>query len=205
MFKENKYTKYYYQIIEKSKQRVIEGYKEIHHIIPRSMGGSDEYDNLATLTAREHFVCHLLLIRMTGGENLSKMRFAAWAMCRQKRSYQHRYMPSSRVYELLKIEHARNCRQLYTGIPGPNKGVPKTTEHRKNLSIANTGKKRSAESVAKQVKTITGRIRPPRSPEWIENLKKSIESNQKECEHCKKRIQLASYNRFHGDKCKTKN
>jgi len=39
-------------------------YVERHHIIPKSEGGKDEPDNLVNLTAREHYVAHLLLARI---------------------------------------------------------------------------------------------------------------------------------------------
>jgi hypothetical protein len=62
MFKDNKYTKHYNLLIEKAKNRTLpkETYTEKHHIIPRSMGGSNKKENLAHLTAREHFICHWL-------------------------------------------------------------------------------------------------------------------------------------------------
>jgi hypothetical protein len=33
----------------------------LHHIIPRSLGGSDEVSNLIRLTPREHYIAHLIL------------------------------------------------------------------------------------------------------------------------------------------------
>ena len=39
-------------------------YYERHHILPRSLGGSDENSNLVLLTAREHVICHWLLTKM---------------------------------------------------------------------------------------------------------------------------------------------
>lgn len=39
-------------------------YAEKHHIIPKSEGGLDEPDNLVNLTAREHYVAHLLLAKI---------------------------------------------------------------------------------------------------------------------------------------------
>ena len=36
-------------------------YTERHHIIPRSMGGTDDESNLILLTVEEHFVAHDLL------------------------------------------------------------------------------------------------------------------------------------------------
>jgi hypothetical protein len=55
------YTKHYTNLINRAKERTLEGYKESHHIIPKCLGGTDERDNLVDLTAREHFIAHLLL------------------------------------------------------------------------------------------------------------------------------------------------
>lgn len=42
-------------------------YIENHHILPRSLGGSDEPSNLIALTAEDHFFAHLLLAKIHGG------------------------------------------------------------------------------------------------------------------------------------------
>jgi hypothetical protein len=39
-------------------------YYERHHILPRSLGGSDGFENLVLLTGFEHFVVHWLLVKM---------------------------------------------------------------------------------------------------------------------------------------------
>lgn len=44
-----------------------EGYTERHHILPRSLGGSDDPTNLITLTAEDHYFAHLLLAKWLGG------------------------------------------------------------------------------------------------------------------------------------------
>lgn len=73
-FKQNKYTKWYYNIIEAANLRpLISGYIEKHHIIPKSLGGSDKKINIVPLTAREHFIVHLLLIRMVHEKEVYKM------------------------------------------------------------------------------------------------------------------------------------
>lgn len=66
MFKDNKYTKWYFKLIEYRKINVVnlEEYFETHHIIPKCLGGSDDIENLVKLTAREHFISHLLLTKM---------------------------------------------------------------------------------------------------------------------------------------------
>ena len=47
----NKYSKLYYKITSNAKQRITEGYTELHHIIPQSMSGSNDKENLVELTA----------------------------------------------------------------------------------------------------------------------------------------------------------
>lgn len=79
-FLNNKYLSKYYAIINsaKSKNRIRtvgDGY-QIHHIIPRCMGGTDDPDNLVILTYKEHRVCHRLLINLTTGEYKHKMMYA---------------------------------------------------------------------------------------------------------------------------------
>jgi hypothetical protein len=61
IFINNKYTNWYNSIINNVKNRNITGYTEKHHIIPSSLGGDNSKENIVSLTAREHFVCHLLL------------------------------------------------------------------------------------------------------------------------------------------------
>lgn len=65
MFKENKYTKWYFAIIEKARIEKRDGYVEKHHVIPVCLGGMNARSNLIRLSAREHFLCHLLLVRMS--------------------------------------------------------------------------------------------------------------------------------------------
>lgn len=103
MFLQNKYTNYYYQIINKAKNRILTGYKEDHHIIPKSLKGNDEPENIVSLTAREHFICHLLLVKMVEiGPVQYKMYKAASMMANVAGRGQERYKVSSRVYEILK-------------------------------------------------------------------------------------------------------
>ena len=58
------YTKIYNSLIEKAQNRELSGYKEVHHITPRCLGGSDDKSNLVALTAREHFIAHKLLTKI---------------------------------------------------------------------------------------------------------------------------------------------
>ena len=75
-FIENKYKKWYFDIIDNAKLNPKQGYVEKHHIIPRCLGGTDDPVNLINLTAREHFICHLLLTKITKGYENQLMNFA---------------------------------------------------------------------------------------------------------------------------------
>lgn len=152
MFKDNKYTKTYFALIEKAKTRNVDDseYYERHHIIPGSLGGSDSPDNMVTLTAREHFICHMLLTKMTDGADYKKMVHAFWLMCNYRSGNQERdYKINSVMYESLKKRRS----DILTGIPMPQetrakisktmKGVKKNTfseEHKKKLSEAFKGR-----------------------------------------------------------------
>ena len=105
MYLSNKYTKWYYNIIHRANNRTLTEYSEKHHIIPKSLGGSNDKENLAVLTAREHFICHWLLYKMTTGIDKSKMARAWFRMC-QTNKFQIRY--SSRSYDLARKAFSKN-------------------------------------------------------------------------------------------------
>lgn len=73
MFNNSKYTKYYFQIIEAARTKPESGYTERHHIIPRCLGGDESASNKVRLTARAHFVCHKLLVKMVQGQAKYKL------------------------------------------------------------------------------------------------------------------------------------
>lgn len=80
MFADNKYTRWYYKVIAKAtaelRVKTLPGQFDKHHIIPTCLGGDDKKSNLVLLTPREHYMCHLLLIKMTSGKHRSKMVYA---------------------------------------------------------------------------------------------------------------------------------
>jgi hypothetical protein len=127
MFIPNKYTTWYYNIINNSKNRTLTGYVEKHHIIPKSLDGDNSLDNIAILTAREHFVCHLLLVKMTTGHYKKLMQFAVGKFI-QTTPTQKRVFTS---WEYNKI--------------------------RSSISLARTGKKHSKETREKMSQNMKGR------------------------------------------------
>lgn len=124
MFLNNKYSTWYYNIINKSKNRLLIGYKEKHHILPRCLGGKNTKDNLAILTAREHFIVHMLLCKFTKGEAKMKMSYAFHAMCTFKNAERYNKI-NSRLVEKIRSNFKF------------------TKEHKQKISKAQIGNKRA--------------------------------------------------------------
>ena len=157
IFIDNKYTHWYYAIIVNAKSRLLHEYYENHHIIPKSLGGSNKQDNLAELTAREHFICHWLLTKMVSQDNRKKMLYAFYCMTHVKTNKQKRYLPSAR-----KCSEIKNAwRESIRGRVPPNKGKPMGADQKQKLREANLGKTyvRSEEYLQRQSLAQKGKSR----------------------------------------------
>ena len=154
MFLENKYTTWYNNIIYRARSRDLDKnvYTENHHIIPRSLGGKDIKSNLVKLTSKEHYICHLLLIKMLNGNLKYKMMFALSRMLNCSMQHQ-RYTPSSRFYDISRKYRSQAISFVHKGISESvesnvkrslsQKGIPKgpkTEEHKKKISLSKKGK-----------------------------------------------------------------
>jgi hypothetical protein len=125
------HKKIYDRIIEraKSEQRIKshEIYYESHHIIPKCLGGEGKttewktHPNIVLLTAKEHFIVHLLLCEIYPNEK--KLKFALWGMCNQDRNGK-RYKVNSKKYEKIREEFSKLVSETYKGRPAHNKGKP---------------------------------------------------------------------------------
>lgn len=79
------YLKIYNSLISRAQGRIKKRkgsagyvYYESHHIVPRCLGGSNDKSNLVLLTAEEHWVSHLLLVKIYPG--VPKLVYACQAM-----------------------------------------------------------------------------------------------------------------------------
>ena len=125
------YKKIYNQIIlrAKSENRIknCEIYYESHHIIPKCLGGEGKtvewktHPNIVLLTAKEHFISHLLLCEIHPDKH--KLKFALWGMCNQDRNGL-RYKINSRQYQRIRNEFSKLISKKYKGPPAHNKGKP---------------------------------------------------------------------------------
>lgn len=168
MFASNKYTNWYNTLITRAKARnTTIGYIEKHHIIPRSLGGLDVSDNLVSLTAREHYIAHLLLTKMTRGKDYHRMVMALVMMQYGSRKHIRDYTITARRVALLReqsalaksaltkgkskhtLESKQKLREKATGRPSPNKGKPMPEEQRRKIAETLSGRAPSPETVRK--------------------------------------------------------
>ena len=117
------YMKIYNSIIKKYQESEPVGYSEIHHIIPKCMGGNNKKNNLVKLPYRYHFVAHLCLAKIYGEQLIS----AAWLM---SQCGEH----NSRKYEWVRKQVAEFIRKL-------NTGRKQTLEAKQKQILAQTGAK----------------------------------------------------------------
>lgn len=94
------YTRIHDSIIDRARLRgsnktVLNYYTEAHHILPRSLGGSDLEENIVLLTPREHFIVHILLWKIY--PNIRQIAQAAILM-----SNRHKNKVNSKVYSKIR-------------------------------------------------------------------------------------------------------
>jgi hypothetical protein len=201
MFVNNKYLKIYNRLIDRSKSRLISGYTEKHHIIPKSLGGNGRSDNIVILTAREHYICHRLLTKITTGEARQKMFHAL--ICFTK-PIQHRpnIIISSRVIAEARLRSSLYLSQIRKGNATRPAGTYRHSEETKS--------KQSASAVG-IVKRPAGYRHDPATIELMKQNRKGKNTGStpwnkglvQSCPHCNK-IVKGTLNRWHGDRCRFK-
>jgi len=150
------------ELRNKSKER----YYEVHHIKPKSLGGTGKnhewqtHPNLVLLTAKEHFVAHLLLCEIYPDNQ--KLKKALWALVNATKN--NRYKVSARVYQRTKQDYI----QTIKGVPKSKEALEKRTATRKAAGTYN----RSLEVIQKGIETrkANGSYYYERTPEHNKKL-----------------------------------
>jgi len=121
-------------------QKTKEIYTEVHHILPRSLGGTDEKENLIRLLGRKHFDAHVLLSMMyvEGTREWYKMAYALQGLAYHFNK--NDYQISAEEYEYAKSLSTKN-----------------DEETRQRKREGQLGRKHSIESRQKQSKKLSGR------------------------------------------------
>jgi len=180
----NKYNTWYRNITENAKHRIIDSYTEKHHIIPKSLGGTDNNDNLVDLTPREHFICHWLLTKTTSGEDYVKMIFAL-RMMKAENTNQKRYNTkiTSRVYANLKEEYSKISSKMVSGKNNPMYGnkFHRSEDGKRGQREGVLGEKNGSkqyEARKKISESKLGKKRQPFSSEWRKNLSNAVKGEK---------------------------
>lgn len=155
------YKKHYELLVERARNRKLDGYTEKHHVIPRCIGGNDSPDNMVELTPEEHFVAHQLLIKLYPG-NLG----IAFAVICMSGNTSERHKRNNKLYGWLrkKASEARRGRKL-------------SEETRKRMSAA---RQRDREKIRqsllgkKHTEETKQKMRKPKKFGEKPNLKKTI-------------------------------
>jgi hypothetical protein len=181
------YQNVYNQIIERAKIRQTQDYKEIHHIVPKCLGGLNNKENLVELTAREHFLCHRLLCEIYPENEKLKHALFLMSIGKQKTKDKH-YIISSKMYERLKQEYSKMLvgkkfsKETKQKISNNSKGIKKSEEAKKKMSESRKGhpmytnewrKKISQGNLGRKVSTETKKIQSERK-KGNTNRRKSV-------------------------------
>jgi len=234
IFIKNKYTGIYYKIIERAKLRNIVGYVEKHHIIPRSLGGTNKKDNIVSLTAREHFICHWLLTKMV---NSTKHKYQMWnafsCMLYRENNNQSRYKISSRTFENIKRNNSHLKSILWSGESNPMYGKTHTDDSKQKISNTHKGREKSIEERKAISQALSEKPKSKKHKQSLKNAWKknkanrsgknsswygrshSEESKEKirqrmltspkiSCPYCGLESTPGNIKRWHGDNCKIK-
>ena len=161
----NKYSKWYFSIVDKAisrnwSKKTSPCYVEQHHIVPKSI---IKNNYTVCLTAKEHFICHLLLIKMLTDKDKWKMQRALWNISHTRDIKIH-----SKLYNSIKEEYSKNCSKFMTGENNPMYGLSKkgkynhTPQHKEYMRELMTGennpmygKKHSENTISQKSKNYT--------------------------------------------------
>lgn len=111
---------------------------EGHHIKPRCFKGEGDsrnsnHPNIVLLTPKEHYIAHLLLVRIY--PDSPGMKKALWNMCNT--GSKSRYKPSAKVYEKIRKEYVQS-------VLGENNhfyGKKHSEESKKKIGVSSKGRK----------------------------------------------------------------
>lgn len=213
------YIAIYSRLIRRSKRRILENdiYTEKHHIIPKCLGGSGNSWNIAILTAEEHYIAHLLLVKIFPDND--KLVFAAKMLATANRYQGTRC--NNKLYGWLKRrfneintksrvprtdEVKAKISNSMKGRQSHRKGVKLSDEHKRKIGLAHKGKQHKKGQVPWNKGKKTG-PRQPMSQNTKDALRKLYKGKPKElviCPHCNKEGGKPAMMQWHFDRCKHK-
>ena len=172
-----------------------------HHIVPRHMGGTDDPDNLKRgLTIEEHAEEHRLLWKKHGKQE----DYIAWkCLSGQITNYEANILATKAANTGRKLSKEQNDALQASArrsnqerlINGTHNWLGGKRISKIQKDLINMGKHNFTDSAwqSEHAKKKVNR--------QIENGRHCSQI-KKECPHCNKIVDIANYNRWHGDRCK---
>jgi hypothetical protein len=158
------YEKIYEDLMVRAFDRKLDCYTEAHHILPRTMGGSNDPENLVELTAEEHFLAHKLLVKMFPGEHGLGLALRAMSMNLGGNR------PNNKAFGWVRRRIAVALSESRKGVPrdrammekiwAGNRGRMGSQEETSRKSVASKGVPKSAAHRAATAKALKGRPSP---------------------------------------------
>lgn len=144
------YQKIYNNLITKRQNEILPEnvYSEKHHIIPHCLGGTDDKSNLVRLTAREHYIAHLLLAKIHNTFGL----YSAVIYMQTGHIENRKFKFNSRLYQKMREEFAKKRKSFKYS----SESKQKMSESHKGKK-PNLGKKWSEETKRKISEKLKGR------------------------------------------------
>lgn len=176
------YQKHYDRLIDRARDRVLTGYSERHHIVPKCIGGTEAKANLVHLTAEGHFVAHQLLVKLhpDNGKLL-------WALSAMTNATKRHWGRSNKRYGWMRRRFAEMIGETHRGrtispetrakMSAAKIGKPRgpfSDEHKARLSAASKGREKSDAHRTALSEAKTGKKYGPRSAERIERQRNGI-------------------------------
>lgn len=130
------YNKHYSALIERAKNRHLDEYTEAHHVVPRCMGGSNNKSNIVRLRAEEHYIAHLLLVKMHPFH--SGLLYAANMMAnRNNKSYSWARKKFAKMHSA-RLTGRKMSPEQAEKVSKRFKGVSKSEDHKNKIALAHT-------------------------------------------------------------------
>jgi len=214
------YSLHYKRLIERApKTKPVTHITEGHHIVPRCIGGTNS-DGIVYLTPEEHYIAHLLLIKIhpnkpkliyaanmmtTNGVGQHRTKNKKYGWLRKKYSEQVKGKPKSKEHRKKLAESNRR-----------RKGIPRTLEVKAKIGAARKGKTfveqfgeiKAKEIMKKAVLTkiknnstgkgiprphMQGELNPSKKPEIREKMSNFALQKPYKCDHCGKYFNVGNY------------
>lgn len=138
------YQKIYNTFINRAKNQESvrlsdKNYYEKHHIIPKCMGGSDDISNIAILTPEEHFLLHLLLVKIYPNNYFLILAIQIMIGNGKYKKHNKEYGRVKRIISKQR-KSIKMPIEIREKISKSKTGVKFTDEHKENLSQSKAGR-----------------------------------------------------------------